>query len=142
MTTSQTDLNNEIFKAIKENFWSVYDTSTIKLSMICRQLAFAEGGICWFYILPSSHLHTSANVPSIFYYLIWFFIIDAIQYLANAAIYAFSALYFECKNNHNFLNNIRDLDRRRWMMIIPLILFAGKLFFISKSSYMIIQLLH
>ncbi len=133
--------HDEIFEAIKSNFWAVYDTSTTKLSTICRQLAFAQGGICWFYISQSCQLNGSKVVSSIFFYLIWFFIVDALQYLANSIIYAGFALYFERKNDQKKLKNIRDVDRRFWMNIIPIILFIIKLLLISKSSYIIIQLL-
>ena len=135
------ELSDPIVKAIKENFWNVYESHTIILSNICRQLAFAEGGICWFYISsPNSACHNT-HISSIFFYLICFFIVDAVQYLANSIIYATAAYYFECKNNQNKVKNVRDVDRRHSMNIIPLILFVSKLVLISKSSYMIIQLL-
>ena len=133
--------HNEIFDAIKINFWSVYDTSTTKLSNICRQLAFAQGGICWFYISQPCQLSSPKISSSIFFYLIWFFIVDALQYLASSIIYAGFALYFERKNDQKKLKSIRDVDRKYRMNIIPSILFIIKLLLISKSSYIIIQLL-
>lgn len=133
-------LNNEIFKAIKENFWSVYESHTVILSNICRQLAFAEGGICWFYMSDVNHLCPNTTYH-IFFYLILFFIVDALQYLANSIIYAGVAFYYERKNNKNEISNVRDVDRRHWMNIIPMLIYAGKLFLLSTSSYLIIQLL-
>lgn len=47
-------LKENIETSIKEKFWDVYASNTGTLSSICRQLAFAEGGICWFYIQDSS----------------------------------------------------------------------------------------
>lgn len=141
MTHPRSTLNNEIFNAIKHNFWSVYESHTVILSNICRQLAFAEGGICWFYISNVNHLRPSTEISSIFFYLILFFIVDALQYLVNSIIYASVAFYYERKNNKNEISNVRDVDRQHWMNIIPMLIYAGKLFLISKSSYLIIHLL-
>jgi hypothetical protein len=46
---------SEIQKRIDKLFWAPYSSQTITLSNICRQLAFAEGGICFFFIKPAGY---------------------------------------------------------------------------------------
>lgn len=141
MSHNEEQLNLEIFNTIKKNFWSVYESNTTILSNICRQLAFAEGGICWFFKTPASQSCFSNEVSSILMLLVVFFLIDGMQYLANSMIYGGAALYYECKNNKGLLKNIRDVDRKHSMNILPLILFFIKLIFLSIASCLIIKLL-
>ena len=69
-------LKEKIEASIKEKFWDVYASNTGALSSICRQLAFAEGGICWFYIQDSSF---TIEIKLILTFLLLFFIADASQ---------------------------------------------------------------
>lgn len=133
---------DKIFDAIKINFWDVYESSTTKLSNICRQLAFAEGGICWFFITQKYALSCSTNnISWILIFLVLFFLFDALQYLASSIIYAGAAYYYEYRNRHDLLKNTKDVDRRWYMNIFPLILFLIKLFLITMASCFLIQLL-
>lgn len=85
---------SKIKTAIEKEIWSVYNSNTSILSGICRQLAFAEGGVCWFFKSPTGQL--SAEVIFILKFLILFFAFDALQYFFAAAIYWLVAKYYEC----------------------------------------------
>lgn len=134
--TSQGD---KIFDAIKANYWDAFDFSTATLSNICRQLAFAEGGICWFYI--SHSCITKSNISSIFLWLIWFFIFDALQYFFSSIISFAAGCYFEYKNEHGKLKNIKNVERTHKMNAPSHILFLIKLVPLSYSSYLLIEIL-
>ncbi|MBI2786454.1 MAG: hypothetical protein HYX60_09210 [Legionella longbeachae] len=45
ITKEEREENEEFEETINKKFWSVYSNNTSNLSSICRQLAFAEGGI-------------------------------------------------------------------------------------------------
>lgn len=132
-------LNDEIFSAIKVNYWDDFNFSTATLSNICRQLAFAEGGICWFFISQSCDTNITSNVSNIFLWLVVFFILDASQYLLSSIISFIAACYFEYQNDRKTINNARDVDRTHWMNIPSHLIFLIKLTPLTYSSYLLIN---
>jgi len=62
----------EIEREINNKFWAVYTKNTKTLSSICRQLAFAEGGICWFYLQGSNF---SIDIKLILTFLLLFLLL-------------------------------------------------------------------
>jgi len=130
---------NEIKTAINEEIWSIYDSNTKILSGICRQLAFAEGGICWFF--KSSSCQLSQDVIFILKFLIIFFALDAAQYFLAVIIYWFVAKYYECCNSRRLIKNSKEIDRSGWMSRGSSLLFLAKIVFIAIASYYTINLL-
>lgn len=59
-----------------EMYWNEFQAYTDKLSTVCRQLAFAEGGIFWIFF--------QKNAPGFivlgFFFLILYFVFDVLQY--------------------------------------------------------------
>lgn len=130
---------DEIKAAINEEIWSIYDSNTTTLSGICRQLAFAEGGICWFF--KSSTCQLSPDVIFILKFLILFFVLDASQYFLAAAIYWLVAKYYECRNARGQIKKSEEIVRKGWMNRVSSLLFLAKIVFLSIASYYTIKLL-
>jgi hypothetical protein len=56
--------------------WKEYETYTDKVSTVCRQLAYAEGGILWIVF----NINSNRCIFLVFLFLILYFIFDVIQY--------------------------------------------------------------
>jgi len=77
--------NNEIQNKINSAFWDPYHSQTIILSSVCRQLAYAEGGICWIFIKQGCAQHP--EIYLILKSIVFFFVFDFFQYLVAIIIY-------------------------------------------------------
>lgn len=130
---------DEIKAVINEEIWSIYDSNTTTLSGICRQLAFAEGGICWFFKSPTCQFST--DVIFILKFLIFFFVLDALQYFLAAAIYWLVAKYYEYRNACGQIKKSDEIVRKGWMNRVSSLLFLAKIVFLSIASYYTIKLL-
>jgi hypothetical protein len=130
---------NDIASAINEEIWSIYNSNTQTLSNICRQIAFAEGGICWFYKLPLYPL--PSNVVLILKFLVWFFLLDALQYFIAVTLYWLVAKHYECRNKQKLLKKPSEVVRTWWMNRPSSVLFLAKIICLTFSSYYVILLL-
>lgn len=135
--TAKEDTKEEIEKNIKEKFWDVYASNTSSLSSICRQLAFAEGGICWFYIQNS---YIPIGIKVILTFLLMFFISDACQYFSLAANNKKQAEFYE-----ELLHREEPMITTKEQVLRPIkinssgnIFFGIKLFSIAIASLLLI----
>lgn len=126
-----TNLDDQIRKKIKEQFWDHYATQGSTLSNICRQLAFAEGGICWFYI-SGQDLHADV-IKFILKVLITFFIFDIFQYLYSVSIYYVVAKCYE--RNLKLYKDDTDIKKPPWINIPAVIFFIFKIVALFLASY-------
>jgi len=106
--------NDEIKDKIKSRFWLVYNKNTSTLSSICRQLAFAEGGICWFFLtFEGSCISNVSRIPIeikiILIFLVLFFIFDALQYLILATYNKIFAEFYEQKLEEEVIKNVDQM---------------------------------
>ncbi|HVE44789.1 MAG TPA: hypothetical protein VNC84_06620 [Gammaproteobacteria bacterium] len=129
----------EIEATIDEEIWSVYDSNTKIFSAICRKLAFAEGGICWFFKSQANHL--PPDIIFILKFLILFFASDALQYFLAATIYWSVGKYYEYCNAHGLIKTPKQVVKQAWMNRASLLLFLVKIVFLVIASYCTIKLL-
>lgn len=127
-----------IESTIKEKFWNVYGNNTARLSSICRQLAFAEGGICWFYLSKSSSVGISLDLKIILTFLVLFFIADAGQYFILAMNNKKLAMLYEAKLDKKLISSKEEIIRPIWINSSGDICFGIKLLFIGMASILLI----
>lgn len=134
---TEEEIKNEIEDSIKNKFWDVYACNTSSLSSICRQLAFAEGGICWFYIKDS---HFPMEIKLILTFLLLFFISDACQYYFLAANNKKQAEFYEDLLNRKepVITNKNQIQRPITINSSGNIFFGIKLFSIAIASFLLI----
>lgn len=129
---------DKIEKSISENFWEVYGNNTAKLSSICRQLAFAEGGICWFFMKPENQGVVTTDIKIILLFLVLFFILDACQYLTLAIYNKAIALFYEDKVKDGTIKSDRQITRPPWINSSDEVCFVLKLFCLGIASFFLI----
>lgn len=137
--TNSTKNNEKIKKAISENFWEVYGKNTAKLSSICRQLAFAEGGICWFFLKPDNPDKIPMDIKIILLFLVLYFILDACQYLTLAIYNKAIALFYEEKVKDGTIKTHSQITRPSWINSSGEVCFLLKLFSIGIASFFLIE---
>jgi len=108
------EIKQEIENEINNKFWEVYADTTSRLSSICRQLAFAEGGICWFFLTDNTH-RLSLDIKIILIFLVVFFIFDACQYLTLAMYNKIVALLYEEHLKNGLIKNKDQITRPVWI---------------------------
>ena len=128
----------DISKAITENFWSIYSLSTATLSNVCRQLAFAEGGVCWFFKYPTNQACFSENITSILMYLILFFAADVLQCLISSIVYWIFGKYYESQHRRGKLKDTSKVYRKWYMNIFSIPFFVIKLIMLTYASCSIV----
>lgn len=128
----------EIEKTISENFWEVYLKNTSTLSSICRQLAFAEGGICWFFLKFDNNEKITSDIKIILIFIVLFFIFDACQYFTLGMYNKIIALFYEQKLEENIIKNKNQITRPPWINSSGNFCFVAKLFCIGIASFFII----
>lgn len=129
----------EIQKAINDEFWDLYTKNSSTLSSICRQLSFAEGGICWLFLKPGCPGYIiTPDVIIILIFLVLFFIFDACQYLSLANNNKFIALLYEKKLEEGKLKDKKDVTRPSWINYSASVCFVIKLCCIGVSSFLLI----
>ncbi|GGI92293.1 hypothetical protein [Legionella impletisoli] len=127
----------KIESAIKDKFWNVYGNNTARLSGICRQLAFAEGGICWFFLSnPSAGI--SLDLKIILTFLVFFFIADAGQYFMLAMNNKKLAMLYEAKLDKKLIYSKEEIIRPIWINSSGDICFGIKLLFLGIASILLI----
>ncbi len=132
-----TDKNqSEITHAIDE-LWNEYSLNTDSLSKVCRQLAFAEGGLCWFFKTPQSTF--PSQIINVLFFLILYFLLDAFQYLISAVLYKNLAKYYEKRNENNLLKNKNDVKRPACINFPAKICFILKIVSLSYASLLLIK---
>ncbi len=128
-------IKDEIEACIKEKFWDIYASNTGDLSNICRQLAFAEGGICWFYIQDSSF---TIEIKIILTFLLGFFIADASQYYFLATNNKKQAKFYENLLNINLITSKEQIQRPIEINTSGNICFQLKLVSIAIASILLV----
>jgi hypothetical protein len=120
---------------IKEKFWDEYKFNTITLSTVCRQLAFAEGGVCSFFRLSDGKL------PTIFLLvlglLVFFFFCDVAQYLISTIVYNSYGKYYEKRLEKGLLNE-QDIKKPERINKCANSFLYVKLFFLFIASVFIV----
>lgn len=126
---------------IDQKFWVIYDKNTKMVSVICRQLAFGEGAICWFFksdkVFSCGTNYTNlfpSQINIILFFLILFFLFDVIQYLIASGIYWCVAKMYE----KNFPR--KNIQREGWMNLPSKVCFFLKLIFLTIASFILICL--
>lgn len=127
-------IKEEIEASIKEKFWDVYACNTSSLSSICRQLAFAEGGICWFYLQNSTF---SIEIKLILTFLLLFFVADASQYYFLAENNKKQAEFYEDLLNREIITTKEQVQRPMEINSSGNICFRLKLFLIAIASLLL-----
>lgn len=129
------DSYEEIEETINNKFWNVYSDNTSKLSKICRQLAFAEGGICWFYI---NNKHFSIQIKLTLTLLLLFFIADAFQYFLLAINNKKYAELYEDLLSREIIKKKEQIHRPASINISGTFCYGLKIFFIIIASLLLI----
>ncbi|WP_412754905.1 hypothetical protein [Legionella donaldsonii] len=125
----------KIEEAIKNKFWTVYNNNTSKLSSICRQLAFAEGGICWFYISNDSF---PFEIKLILIFLLLFFMADAGQYFLLAMNNKKQAEFYEYLLEQGTITSPEQILRPIKINSSGNFCFGLKLFLLTVASILLI----
>lgn len=124
---------------IRKKFWNPYSNNTSTLSNICRQLAFAEGGICWFFFTAGKKLQIlTLDIKVILLFLVLFFIFDACQYFCLAFYNKIIAFFYEEKVNDRSIKRQADITRPIWINYPGNFCFGMKLFCIGMASFFLI----
>ncbi|MBS0358873.1 MAG: hypothetical protein JSS53_06370 [Proteobacteria bacterium] len=134
-------MSDKIKEKITTEIWNVYDSNTKTLSMVCRRLAFAEGGICWILKYPINQSCFSSDVYTILQYLIGFFCCDVLQYFFAYITYWIVGKYYEREYEHEKIKEDAEISRKPWMNYIPNFLFRIKIFFLFMASYYVVKVL-
>ncbi|WP_454784687.1 hypothetical protein [Legionella sp. WA2024007413] len=127
----------EIELEIHKKFWAVYSDNTKTLSSICRQLAFGEGGVCWFFIQEA---YFSFEIKLILTFLLLFFVADAGQYLFLATNNKKQAEFYEELLNRNdpVITNKEQVQRPIKINSAGNICFGLKLISLAIASLLLI----
>lgn len=129
----------KIQNKIDDMFWSVYGNNTSTLSSICRQLSFAEGGICWFFMkVNDDKTIMTTDIKIILIFLVLYFIFDACQYLALAIYNKAIALLYEQQLHDGSLTTDASVKRPSWINSTANVCFIMKLICISLGSFLLI----
>lgn len=128
----------EIENEISNKFWNVYSRNTTTLSSICRQLAFAEGGICWFFLRVEQLPKIPLDIKIILMFLVLFFIFDACQYFVLSIYNKIIASIYEKLLSDGLLTNKNDVTRPPWINYPGNFCFGMKLFCIGIASFFLI----
>lgn len=136
--TTKKDLKEKIEKVIEENFWDVYGKNTSMLSSICRQLAFAEGGICWFFLRSENSQQITLDVKIILTLLVLFFIFDASQYFVIAMYNKIIAMIYEQQVTDKVLVRKNQVIRPIWINYPGNVCFILKLCCLGMASFFLI----
>lgn len=141
MTENNDETKNELEKVIKEEFWEVYHKTTSKLSNICRQLAFAEGGVCWFFLKECGQ-SLPLDIKIILTFLVFFFIFDACQYFVLAINNKNLAMIYEKQVKKQIITSKSEIFRPAWINHPANFCFTLKLFSIGIASFLLIGKLY
>lgn len=125
--------------AIDEKIWSIYNSNTTALSNLCRQLAFAEGGICWFFKLPNTPLSPEVKITLML--IAVFFMLDALQYFVAVLIFWSVAKYYEYRHGRKELVRSDQIVKKWWMSRFSFLFFLAKIACLMLASYRTILLL-
>ena len=137
--------NNEerykkISQVIYEKFWVDYAANTTLLSKGCRQIAFGEGALCWFFKSPTASF--PQPIYSVLYFLMFFVIFDILQYFVSQEIYRYIAKKYEKKLNSGLLNNENEVIKNNWINFPGRFCFLMKFLFLCVSSFLLLAYFH
>lgn len=121
---------------IKELFWDEYKKSTSTFSSICRQLAFAEGGICWLFKTQGQKLPLIFLITLTF--LVVFFILDAWQYHEISRTYRKCARKYEKEVEEGRITAVTEIYKDTGTNKSSKRLFNAKLYVLSGASVFLI----
>lgn len=111
-------------------YWRDFQVYTDKLSTVCRQLAFAEGGIFWIFF--------QKNVPEFvlpgFFFLILYFGFDVLQYYFGRKNYLELAEKSQEKYEANNKIKFEDIKKSKFFDQTTRKLVEIKLTFITLAS--------
>lgn len=136
MTPNKKKENANKIKSAIDELWGEYIVNTTILSTVCRQLAFGEGAVCWFFKNSSGNL--PIDIKNILLFLVLYFISDVLQYLTSTIIYWNYAKFYEYKNNKQFLKNEDDITKPEWINAPSRAFFILKIFFLGIASFLLI----
>jgi hypothetical protein len=131
----------DLYKYIDKTIWSIHQRDTKILSNTCRQLALAEGGMCWV-IISSSYLNFKPyQMNLILLYLLLFFIFDALQYLTTSVLYKRFAKSYNKKVEENKIKDIQNIKLPNWVNSPANVFFILKIMILLSSSLLLISLI-
>jgi hypothetical protein len=123
-----------IFQWVNDEM-STDPSNTKTLSSICRQLAFAEGGICWFYLHGCNF---PIEIKLILTFLLFFFIADASQYYYLAINNKKQAEFYEDLLNRKIITAKEQVQRPIKINSSGNFCFLLKLFSIAIASLLLV----
>lgn len=140
MKNNNGEKKERLEEEIRKKFWTAYSNNTSTLSNICRQLAFAEGGICWLFLtIGGKNLQIiPLDIKVILLFLVLFFIFDACQYFCLAFYNKIIAFLYEEKVNDKSIKKKADITRPVWINYPGSFCFGMKLFCIGTASFFLI----
>lgn len=135
------DPREPLYQYVKDHFWSVRNFSAQTLSSTCRQLALAEGGLCWLIKSSASYSLISCQTNGVLIALVLFFIFDAMQYLISSIKYHDLAERYDHEILNKNITKIEELKEPKKINRTANIFFTIKLFILSAASLTLIYLI-
>lgn len=132
----------KLYEYVDKHFWSIYNRDTTTLSNTCRQLALAEGGICWV-IISSNYpsLISFFQINTVLIMLVLFFIFDAAQYLFSSRAFKTLAKHYNDQISDNIITDQKELKIPQGINTVANVCFILKLSTLSLTSLFLIYLI-
>lgn len=131
---------DDVQEKINDLIWSTYAKDTAAFSSICRQIAFAEGGICWALLAQRNATASPEDIKMILAVISVFFILDAAQYFFGAIIYYCTGRYYERRHKGKKLTTLQ-VKKYSFMNLPSRSLWVIKTITIGYASHLILQIL-
>ncbi|OAI49228.1 hypothetical protein AYO45_00585 [Gammaproteobacteria bacterium SCGC AG-212-F23] len=122
-----------------DDLWEKYATNTGFLSKVSRQLAYAQGGLCWFFKTPYGTF--SPSILVILCCLIGYFFLDVFQYFFTACLYWWFANFYAKRNDKQLIGSEKDIKLPYWINWPGKICLVLKIVLLGIASFLLIKYL-